>query len=283
MVLPHLGEYRRTHFFAVADGHGVNGKLVSEYVKTVLAQEVEQSIKHTFDQAKINQRVVDSTEVKEQLDKSFLRVTEGLYKNSGINLRFSGSTCVSVLIVGNKVFCANVGDSRATLARRKEVAGPNGSTQYKMQGIPLNRDHKADEPDEQQRIINAGGRVAAYRDMQGNPLGPARVWHLHEDIPGLAMSRSFGDQAAAEVGVNAIPEITEMNLIEADKFLILASDGVWEFISNDQAVNIVMPHYQNNSAEKAAEALIREAMKRWQEEDTSIDDITCIIIFLNIQ
>ena len=77
--------------------------------------------------------------------------------------------------------------------------------------------------------MNAGGRVAAYRDMQGNPLGPARVWHLHEDIPGLAMSRSFGDQAAAEVGVNAIPEITEMNLVESDKFMILASDGVWEF------------------------------------------------------
>ena len=213
----------------MADGHGVNGKLVSEYVKTVLAKEVEQSIKYTFDQAKINQRVVDSTEVKEQLDKSFLRVTEGLYKNSGINLRFSGSTCVSVLIVGNKVFCANVGDSRATLARKKDL----GNGQFKLVGIPLNRDHKADEPDEQQRIIQSGGRVAAYRDMQGNPLGPARVWHMHEDIPGLAMSRSFGDQAAAEVGVNAIPEITEMNLIESDKFLILASDGVWEFISND--------------------------------------------------
>lgn len=35
--------------------------------------------------------------------------------------------------------------------------------------------------------------MAAYRDMNGNPLGPARVWHMHEDIPGLAMSRSFGD------------------------------------------------------------------------------------------
>lgn len=227
--------------------------------------------------------MVDSTEVKEQLDKSFTHVTDGLYKNSGINLRFSGSTCVSVLIVGNKVFCANVGDSRATLARRKEITTGGQAGQFKMVGIPLNRDHKADEPDEQSRILNAGGRVAAYRDMQGNPLGPARVWHLHEDIPGLAMSRSFGDAAAAEVGVNAIPEITEMNLVEADKFMILASDGVWEFISNDQAVNIVLPHYQNNSAEKAAEALIREAMKRWQEEDTSIDDITCIIIFLNIQ
>jgi serine/threonine protein phosphatase PrpC len=262
-VLPHLGEYRRTHFFAVCDGHGVNGKLVSEYVKTMLGKEVEQSIKFTFDNAKINKRVVDSTEVKDQLDKSFNKVTDSLFHQSGINLRFSGSTCVTVLIVGNKVFCANVGDSRATLARRKEFPGPNGITQHRVVGLPLNRDHKADQPDEHARIIGAGGRVAAYRDMQGNPLGPARVWHLHEDIPGLAMSRSFGDQAASEVGVTSIPEITELNLIEADKFLILASDGVWEFISNDQAVNIVMPHYLNNSAEKAAEALIREAIKRW--------------------
>jgi len=73
-----------------------------------------------------------------------------LYKSSGINLRFSGSTCVSVLIVGNKVFCANVGDSRATLARRKEITagGAAPGQNYKMVGIPLNRDHKADEPDE---------------------------------------------------------------------------------------------------------------------------------------
>ena len=91
--------------------------------------------------------MVDSTEVKEQLDKSFGKVTHGLNNNSGINLRFSGSTCVSVLIVGNKVFCANVGDSRATLARKKEIAGQPG--QFKVVGIPLNRDHKADEPDEQ--------------------------------------------------------------------------------------------------------------------------------------
>lgn len=192
--------------------------------------------------------------------KSFSKVTDHLFQNSGINLRFSGSTCVSVLIVGNKVFCANVGDSRATLARRKEY---NSQSSVPLLGVPLNRDHKANEPDEQARILKAGGRVAPYRDMHGNPLGPARVWHLHEDIPGLAMSRSFGDGAAAEVGVNSVPEITEMNLLESDKFLILASDGVWEFISNDQAVDIVMPHYRKNSAEKAAEALIREALRRW--------------------
>ena len=77
------------------------------------------------------------------------------------------------------------------------------------------------------------------------------------------MTRSFGDQAAAQVGVIASPEILEMNLMEWDQFIILASDGVWEFISNEEAANIIMPHYLANSAEKAAEAIIKEAIKRW--------------------
>jgi serine/threonine protein phosphatase PrpC len=115
--MPHLGEYRRTHFFAVCDGHGVNGREVSYFVKTILSQSVESGIKSMFDQAKVQQRVVDSAEVKESLRVSFKEVAERLERESGINLKFSGSTCVSVLIVGNKVFCANVGDSRAVLMR----------------------------------------------------------------------------------------------------------------------------------------------------------------------
>lgn len=115
--MPHLGEYRRTHFFAVCDGHGVFGREVSDWVKQNLANNVESGIKQMFDHAKVQQRVVDSTEVKDCLQKSFVSVTDTLLKDSRINLRFSGSTCVSVLIVGTKVFCANVGDSRAVLVR----------------------------------------------------------------------------------------------------------------------------------------------------------------------
>lgn len=66
------------------------------------------------------QRVVDSNEVKDALAVSFKHTTQVLGQNSGIDLYFSGSTCVSILIVGNKVFCANVGDSRAVLAREVE-------------------------------------------------------------------------------------------------------------------------------------------------------------------
>lgn len=150
-MLPHLGEYRRTHFFAVCDGHGVYGREVSEFVKQTLAYNVEKNIKSTFDNAKLQQRVVDSTEVKEQLNKSFITVQDSLFRDSKINLKFSGSTCVSILIVGTKVFCSNVGDSRAVLMRENK----EGQTL----AIPLNRDHKADEPDEEARILRNGGRV----------------------------------------------------------------------------------------------------------------------------
>ena len=95
-------------------------------------------------------------------------------------------------------------------------------------------------------------------------MGPLRVWHLHENIPGLAMSRSFGDHCAAQVGVITDPEVLELNLSEQDKFIVIASDGVWEFLSNDDVVRIVEPFYLQNSAEKAAEALIKEALKRWK-------------------
>jgi serine/threonine protein phosphatase PrpC len=71
-------------------------------------------------------------------------------------------------------------------------------------------------------------------------------------------------------------------MCEKDRFIILASDGVWEFLSNDFVVNTILPHYQANSAEKAAEALIREALKSWKQQENVVDDITCIIIFLNL-
>ena len=94
----------------------------------------------------------------------------------------------------------------------------------------LSRDHKPDDKQEAEVIISSGGRIDSYRDSHGNALGPLRVWLLHENIPGLAMTRSFGDMMAARVGVSAIPEFTELELTPCDKFIVLASDGIWEFL-----------------------------------------------------
>ena len=98
------------------------------------------------------------------------------------------------------------------------------------------------------------------------------------------MTRSFGDEVASRVGVTAEPEILELDLSPEDKFIVLASDGVWEFLSNDQIAKIVMPYFECKNAEKAAEAVVRESYLKWkEEEDDIIDDITCVIIFLDVK
>ena len=124
----------------------------------------------------------------------------------------------------------------------------------------------------------------SFRDPERNPIGPLRVWLKHEDIPGLAMTRSFGDEVAARVGVIAEPEILELDLCKDDKFIVLASDGVWEFLSNEDVAAIVLPFFEKKNAEGAAEALVRESYLKWKsEEDDIIDDITCVIIFLDVK
>ena len=97
------------------------------------------------------------------------------------------------------------------------------------------------------------------------------------------MSRSFGDGMAASVGVNAIPEIKDFTLTPEDKIIVLASDGVWEFMSNQEVANIVYPFYLQKNAEGAAESLVRAAFKTWKREESVVDDITCIIVFLDVK
>lgn len=130
---------------------------------------------------------------------------------------------------------------------------------------PLSRDQKPDDPSEMQRILKSGGRVEAFKDYNGDPVGPARVWLKHENIPGLAMSRSIGDKVAGQVGVLWEPEIMEFQLTEEDKIIALASDGVWEFLSNDQVMNMILPFYHKNQPELACEKVIKESVIWWRK------------------
>jgi len=75
-------------------------------------------------------------------------------------------------------------------------------------------------------------------------------------------------------------EVFKFDLRKEDKFIVIASDGIWEFISSQEAAEIVYPYYLKNTAEEAADVLVKEARKRWESKEEVIDDITCIIIFL---
>jgi serine/threonine protein phosphatase PrpC len=79
-------------------------------------------------------------------------------------------------------------------------------------------------------------------------------------------------------------EILEMDLCKDDKFIVIASDGVWEFLQNEEIALIVQPFFETKNAEKAAEAVVRESYLRWKrEEEGIVDDITCVIVFLDVK
>ena len=112
--------------------------------------------------------------------------------------------------------------------------------------------------------------------------GPYRVWQKGCDYPGLAMSRSLGDKVSKSLGVIINPEIQIYN-IDNNSFcyLIMASDGVWEFISNEKAMEICNNKVKNGDMKGACDDVIKESFKKWLELDNRVDDITVNVILLS--
>jgi serine/threonine protein phosphatase PrpC len=247
------------HLFGVADGHGTLGHLVSDFLKRRIPANVISHLTH-------------GTNPTTAMAKAFSKTSEELAV-TGVDIEYAGSTLCSVLLVSKTLYCANVGDSRAVLAKRVGSA---------LKPIPLSEDHKPELPAERSRIMASGGTVHPYRLRGGITVGPDRVWLGNLDIPGLAMSRAFGDIVATRAGVNAIPDIKEVELTKQDEFIIIGSDGLWEFVTNADAVRIASSYVANNDARGAATELVKEAQNRWKRREEMVDDTTAVVIILNI-
>jgi serine/threonine protein phosphatase PrpC len=201
ITVPHFCGLKYCHFFAVADGHGQWGREVSSQLKVRLQQYIEADLRYIFtkyhDELQQQQKntELNTDECCIAFNNAFLNCNEELF-NSQLDIRFSGSTCVSIMTLGQKLFCVNVGDSRAIVCKIVDD---------KLKTQAVSRDQKPCQADEAARIIQCGGRVDSFRDQNRQPIGPLRVWLKNEDIPGLAMTRSFGDEVASRVGVTCEP------------------------------------------------------------------------------
>jgi len=248
--------------FCVFDGHGFGGERISEWCTSQITQRLEAD------------RVTLKKDQKGTISKAVIEMDKTLLSHPQLGEPASGAGTTSNVLYfhGNQVWIACSGDSRAVLSRRRG---------NKVEAFDLSRDHKPDLPAEKKRIEKAGGTVSAA-GPRGLP--PSRVW-VNGRV-GLAMSRSIGDGEAKGHGVIPDPEINEVTLNppvdgkgDGDLCVIVASDGIWEFISSQQACDTVNKHSDNATA--ASETLVKLAEQRWQEEEGSYrDDITCIVAFL---
>ena len=254
------------NIFSVMDGHGVNGHLVSRFATKYFTSFFKNNKK--MNSSNSNEDAICYRLKKNEFDilkRLFRHVERDIAKNSDIDANFSGTTCVMVFQVGERLICANVGDSRAILIKGDNI-------------IPLSVDQKPDDPEESKRIIQNGGEISQFEE-DGEKSGPFRVWKKGEVYPGIAMSRSIGDLIASTLGVIPEPKFLEEKVDKDTKFMVVASDGVWEFLENETVKDIVMPYYQKNDPNGACKELIKKSTEWWNKEDIVVDDITVIVVF----
>ena len=242
-------------FIGVCDGHGMHGHFISEYISKFLPKNI----------ISINN--------DESIKSAFISTQKSLLiENRKIDSTLSGSTCCSVIISQNKIICSNLGNSRAILSRYE-----NGI----YTSINLSRDHKLTEHDEMKRILNKGGIIKQSYNIESKEFfGPQKIFLKNSEIPGLSITRSFGDNIAHNIGVISEPEIFRYNYNGNEKFIVIGTEGIWKYIDSEECVNIMKEFYEKNmDAVGGLNMLVKESFKRWKNEEGFVEDITAIVLF----
>ncbi|XP_022722843.1 probable protein phosphatase 2C 35 isoform X4 [Durio zibethinus] len=217
------------HFFGVFDGHGQYGAQCSNFVKDRLVEMLSS----------------DPTLLDDPLKAytaAFLATNSELH-NSEIDDTMSGTTAITVLVVGDTLYVANVGDSRAVIAVKdgNRILAEN-----------LSNDQTPFREDEYERVKCCGARVLSVDQVEGlkDPSiqnwgdeesqggDPPRLWVPNGMYPGTAFTRSVGDSTAEKIGVIAVPEISVVRLTPNHLFFVVASDGIFEFLPSQTVVNM---------------------------------------------
>ena len=278
ICITNINDVKDFNIFGVFDGHGPEGHFVSEYISKFLPSQIinHPEIKNLSDPEEIYQKFkenncriifqafLDSDKILESVDFSAIE---------------SGTTCCLIIHIGKHIMCANTGDSRA-IVTYDESDEDNDSNQLNyLKVTPLSIDYKPELPEETERIIKSGGVIEPMTDEYGEFIGPLRVWAKDEDYPGLAMSRSIGDLRGKSVGIIPDPGIYEYDLNKTTKYIIICSDGVWEYLNNEQVKDLGKKFYLENDASALCHNLVSESFNQWEIRDQFADDITAVVVF----
>jgi serine/threonine protein phosphatase PrpC/CRP-like cAMP-binding protein len=301
--------------FAVYDGHGRDGDLCAQHardhVPTMLAKNVA---KFKDKEARLHSKELDrlanrnSTAPTEPLShvelskeqfqqaahRAHVEANQAMHQDPSLDDSLSGTTAISVYFHGrrNRMTVCNVGDSRAIVGKQEGRS---------LKALPLSRDQTPYRKDERARIRATGARILSLDQLEGlEPINegddsnndedlelgeeldeggdPPRVWSANGDYPGTAFTRSLGDAMAEELGVFAEPEMLTREIKPEDRLVVLASDGIYEFLTNQSVVDICAKF---TDPLEACRAVVAESYELWLQYELRTDDITIIVIFVD--
>ncbi|BAT72867.1 hypothetical protein LR48_Vigan11g086900 [Vigna angularis] len=243
------GEISPVHFFGVYDGHGGSqvAKFCAKRMHDVIAEEW-------------NREMAGGAEWQRRWETVFANSferTDNEILSDEVAPEMVGSTASVVVLTGCQIIASNCGDSRVVLCRRTQT-------------IPLSVDQKPDRQDELLRIEGEGGKVINWNG--------ARVFGV------LAMSRAIGDRYLRP-WIIPVPEITFTARTDEDECLILASDGLWDVMSNEEvgevARHILRRRRRSLSVEEPSPAqAVADSLTEIAYGRNSKDNISIIVVDL---
>jgi len=214
--------------------------------------------------------------MKEAMRLGFIKTDEEIIKRSKAEGWTNGSTGVLTILKNNReLYIANLGDSEAVLAKKKQPnskdgekpSSSNSEKSSEHEAILLTQKHKPSDASEKARIEKAGGHV-----LFGRVLGS------------LAVARAFGDiefkypaNQADDHFVSSEPYINMVEISKEHPFMIVSCDGLWDTFSYQDAVDFVVQTRANGKSQnETVQLLVKEALDRG-----SYDNITTLLIFFN--
>lgn len=256
LIITNLFDLKDTHLFAVFDGHGDDGAKASQYIKKILPEYLN----------KYKDKFLENS--RATLEQIYDEMAEALCENEEVDTYISGTTAVIAIFHDNKLIISNVGDSRVVVGLEDD----KGNITAKQMTV----DHNCNNKEEYDRIIAKGGRVEALQFGEES-FGPLRIFKGSLPYPGLVVSRSLGDEVARRLGVISKPDISIIDIDEKLKFCVLATDGVWDGLSNDEVVEIV--NANKDDPQKASEQVTQgslDGMDKLQIDDNTTN--VCVVL-----
>ncbi|KAL6514496.1 hypothetical protein OROGR_020075 [Orobanche gracilis] len=285
-----LGPYGT--FIGIYDGHG--GPETSRFINGHLFQHLKIGIGFTAEHQSMSVEVIRKT--FQATEDGFLSIV-GKQWPMKPQIAAVGSCCLVGIICGGTLYIANLGDSRAVLGRLVKATGG-------VLAIQLSAEHNASFESVRQELQSLHPDDPQIVVLRHN------VWRVKGLIQ---ISRSIGDVYLKKPEYNreplyqkfrlrepfkrpilsAEPSITVQQLLPHDQFIIFASDGLWEHLTNQEAVNLVQNHPRNGSARRLVKKALQEAAKKREMRYSDLkkidrgvrrhfhDDITVVVVYLD--
>lgn len=276
-------------FVGVYDGHG--GPETSRYINDHLFHNLK---RFTSEQQSMSVDVI--RKAFQATEEGFLSLVVRQWPTKP-QIAAVGSCCLVGIICNGTLYIANLGDSRAVLGRAVKATG-------EVLALQLSTEHNAAIESVRQELHSMHPDDSQIVVLKHN------VWRVKGLIQ---ISRSIGDVYLKKAEFNreplyakfrlkepfqkpilsSEPSILVHNLLPQDQFVIFASDGLWEHLSNQEAVDLVQKHPRSGIARRLVKTALQEAAKKREMRYSDLkkidrgvrrhfhDDITVIVVFLN--